>query len=88
MRTVFLRKFLKDIDELPNDNIRERLAVLIESIEGFENLNQIANLKKLAGYRNAYRIRLGDYRIGIFVEEDLVEFARILHRKKIYDVFP
>lgn len=35
-----------------------------------------------------YRIRIGDYRIGIFVEGKTVEFARVVHRKDIYQQFP
>lgn len=88
MKTSFLRKFLKDIDDLPDQPTRERLAVLIEAIEAAADLSQIQNLKKLSGHRNAYRIRMGDYRIGLFIEGDAVEFARVVHRKTIYDVFP
>ncbi|WP_374754821.1 type II toxin-antitoxin system RelE family toxin [Dyadobacter psychrophilus] len=44
--------------------------------------------KKLKGFSNAYRIRIGDYRVGIFVENNIVELARIAHRKDIYKVFP
>ncbi|MGH2412635.1 MAG: type II toxin-antitoxin system RelE family toxin, partial [Microcystaceae cyanobacterium] len=36
----------------------------------------------------AYRIRLGDYRIGLFIEGKTVTFARVLHRKEIYRYFP
>ncbi len=36
----------------------------------------------------AYRIKIGDYRIGIFVESKVVEMARFVHRKDIYKVFP
>jgi mRNA-degrading endonuclease RelE of RelBE toxin-antitoxin system len=42
----------------------------------------------LVGFTTAYRIRIGDYRIGIFFKEDTVIFARILHRKDIYKLFP
>ncbi|MBC7776578.1 MAG: type II toxin-antitoxin system RelE/ParE family toxin [Phycisphaerae bacterium] len=61
---------------------------LIEATEQAENLFDIANVKKLKGYSNAYRVRLGDYRVDVFLQEDLVVFARVVHRKDIYDVFP
>lgn len=49
---------------------------------------QIAFLKKLVGYSDAYRILKGDGRIGVFVVDNTVEFARGAHRKDIYNIFP
>jgi mRNA interferase RelE/StbE len=48
----------------------------------------IINCKKLKGSTNAYRIRLGEYRIGFVFEDDHIDFVRFLHRSKVYDVFP
>ncbi|MFN7201715.1 MAG: type II toxin-antitoxin system RelE family toxin [Aphanizomenon sp.] len=33
-------------------------------------------------------MRVGNYRIGISVNNDLVTLVRILHRKEIYRYFP
>ncbi|WP_218651862.1 type II toxin-antitoxin system RelE/ParE family toxin [Nostoc sp. C052] len=49
---------------------------------------EITNLKKLQGYENAYRIRVGDYRIGLIFDGEIVLFQRVLHRKDIYRYFP
>jgi len=35
-----------------------------------------------------YRIKIGDYRIGMTVEGNLVTLVRFLHRKDIYRYFP
>jgi ribosomal-protein-alanine N-acetyltransferase len=42
----------------------------------------------LRGSSDFYRIRVGDYRIGVAVEGDEVEFVRCLHRRDIYGYFP
>ncbi|MGH8000971.1 MAG: type II toxin-antitoxin system RelE family toxin [Brasilonema sp.] len=52
------------------------------------SFEEITNLKKLKGYDNAYRIRIGDYRIGIIFDDETVMFQRVLHRKDIYRYFP
>ncbi|HAO10876.1 MAG TPA: plasmid stabilization protein, partial [Planktothrix sp. UBA8407] len=44
--------------------------------------------KKLKGDDNAYRLRVGDYRIGFYFDGETVTFARVLHRKDIYRYFP
>ncbi len=56
--------------------------------EQANNLNEIPQLKKLIGHKSAYRIRIGDYRIGIFVEGNKIQFARLANRKDIYKIFP
>ncbi|MBP1468695.1 type II toxin-antitoxin system RelE/ParE family toxin [Candidatus Chloroploca sp. M-50] len=35
-----------------------------------------------------YRIRIGDYRLGLFVEDDTITVVRFLHRRDIYRYFP
>jgi len=42
----------------------------------------------MTGYKNAYRIRLGNYRIGFLMIADELILNRVLHRKDIYDYFP
>lgn len=88
MQVEFLKKFSKDIDHITIKAVKNNLAKLIRLMESEENLNNIPHLKKLAGHKAAYRIRLGDYRVGFFYENHKVTFARIIHRKDIYKVFP
>lgn len=88
MKVEFLNKFSKDIDHIHIKSVKNNLIKLIEQIEAAENLNNISNLKKLAGHKSAYRVRIADYRVGFFYENRTVIFARVVHRKDIYDVFP
>jgi mRNA-degrading endonuclease RelE of RelBE toxin-antitoxin system len=51
------------------------------------DINGIRNLKKLKAQGSHYRIRMGDYRLGLVIEEDTVCFVRFLHRSEIYKFF-
>ncbi len=88
MEIEFLEKFNRDLDRLMNVSTKIAVRSAITSIQDAVSLSEILNIKKLRGFKTAYRIRIGDYRIGIFVEGDVVQFARIVHRKDIYKVFP
>ena len=88
MTVEFLQSFSKDADNILRKSEKLKLLKLITQIENANDLSVIANVKKLAGYRTAYRIRLSDYRIGFFFENNKVIFARVLHRKDIYKLFP
>jgi len=57
-------------------------------VESAKSINEIHQTKKLKGHKSAYRVRITDYRVGVFVEGNKVTFARFVHRKDIYDVFP
>jgi len=48
----------------------------------------VKNIKKLTGFESHYRIRLVDYRIGVKLEDDVLNFVIFEHRKDIYKIFP
>jgi mRNA interferase RelE/StbE len=83
MRVEFLEKFSRDLDKVTQRSIRESVEKIILKVESAKSLTEISHIKKLSGHKSAFRIRLGDYRIGIFVEGNTVQFARIVHRKDI-----
>ena len=88
MKSKFRSKFDKDISKIKNQKILDKLNKAIINVEQAELLTEINNLKKLKGSKTAYRIPVGDYRIGIFIEKGVGEFTRFLHRKDIYKYFP
>ncbi len=88
MQVEFLSKFSKDVSRINLKSVKSNLIKLIQLVESSDNLSNIPNLKKLAGHRSAYRVRIGDFRVGFFYENNKVIFARIVDRKDIYKVFP
>jgi mRNA interferase RelE/StbE len=57
-------------------------------MESVNLLDEIPNTKKLKGHSSAYRTRVGDYRLGFFFENGVIQLARFIHRKDIYKIFP
>ncbi|NJP08357.1 MAG: type II toxin-antitoxin system RelE/ParE family toxin [Leptolyngbyaceae cyanobacterium RU_5_1] len=89
MNTEYLPSFLKDLKALKSTQSFELIQVLVfEEIPSCSSLDEVRNLKRLKDVDNAYRIRVGDYRIGLFIEDETITFARVLHRKEIYRYFP
>ncbi len=88
MNVEFRRSFEKDLGNIKDVALLQRIKAVIEEVEIAENLGDIRNLKKLKVESDYYRIRVGDYRIGITVEDDAVIFVRVLHRKDVYRYFP
>ena len=88
MKAKFKSSFAKDLQKLKGGKIKEQVGKVIEQVEGADDLQSLGNLKKLHGGDNYYRIKMGDYRIGLIVEKDVIVFVRLLHRKDIYRYFP
>lgn len=88
MKITFRKSFERDLRKIGNPSIFERIVLIIEEVEKADSLQEISNLKKLSNTTNFYRIRLGEYRIGIAVNDFEVEFVRCLHRRDIYRYFP
>lgn len=80
------RSFEKDAKKLPVD-VQLRLKDIINLIQRSSNFSEL-NAEKLAGSKDAYRIRLGNYRIGIYKEDNIIILSRVLNRKEIYRYFP
>ena len=88
MKVEFSAKFSKDLDSIKKESTKQAILATIEELEQAENLSDLRGLKKLVGHSSAFRIRIGDYRLGFFLEKDGVLLGRIAHRKDIYSLFP
>ncbi|MCE2937041.1 MAG: type II toxin-antitoxin system RelE family toxin [Cyclobacteriaceae bacterium] len=88
MKVEFLPSLAKYVVELTSSVVKQRTIDLIRQVESASSIRQIPQIKKLKGFTSAYRIRVGDYRVGIFVAQGTVQFARVKNRKEIYRSFP
>ena len=73
----------KELDALP-DEVFARIDRKILALA--DNLRP-AGCKKLRGYKDLWRVRVGDWRV-LYVVEDaskLVTITRIAHRREVYE---
>lgn len=88
MKVEFRESFAKDLKGVKDNSLLKRAKEVIEGVEEADSLADISNLKKLKGGGNYFRLRVGDYRVGVTLENDVVTFVRFLNRKDIYKYFP
>jgi mRNA-degrading endonuclease RelE of RelBE toxin-antitoxin system len=89
MNVNYLPSFIKELKDLRSTPYFKSINTLVfEEIPKFSGLTDIKNIKKLQGYENAYRIKVGDYRIGVIFQDGTITFCRLMHRKEIYRYFP
>ena len=89
MKAEYLPSFLKDLKRLRGSDAFTRIkAFSFEHIATFDDVRAIPGVKPLRGGGDAYRVRIGDYRVGFYLRAGVAVFARALHRRDIYRHFP
>ena len=89
MNVVFDKSFNKSIDKIRDIKVKELITKIIISIENADSVDKIPQIRKMTGWQNYYRIKYGDYRIGIELEiNNTIRLIIVAHRKDIYRNFP
>ena len=73
----------KELEALPD----KVLARALRKIESLSDSPRPAGSKKLRGYKDLWRVRVGDWRV-VFIVDDaarLVSVTRIAHRREVYE---
>jgi len=73
----------KELESLP-DTVLTRL---IRKIESLARDPRPAGCKKLKGYQDVWRARIGDWRVVYIINDRtrVVSVTRVAHRSKVYD---
>jgi len=88
MQVDFTKHFARQLDRTRDEALRDKLRKTVRTVMEAGAVGDISGVKKLKGHPSAYRIRIGDYRIGLFIEDGKALFAAFEHRKDIYNRFP
>ena len=85
----FDKSFSKSLDKLKDSDVKKKIEHVIVDFDKAKIISDVRNIKKMAGFKTYYRIRIGDYRLGIELKTgNIARFILIAHRKDIYQVFP
>lgn len=89
MRTIFRKSFARDLKRYRKEkDLLARIHETILEVEAAESIHTFKNIKKLKAKGSYYRLRVGNYRIGVTIQDETITFIRLLHRSEIYRYFP
>jgi mRNA interferase RelE/StbE len=88
-KVEYTKRFLKELSELPKEIRAQAEDIAFEEVLT-TNPFALGYLERMKGYPDKYKIRLGNYRMGITIDKknNVIICQRIAHRKDIYRVFP
>ena len=89
MIVEFDKSFDKSLEKISDKSLFPRIERAIINLEKAKSLADIPNLKKLVGFKEYYRVRIGDYRLGFEkLSNTTIRLIIIANRKDIYKLFP
>lgn len=88
MKVDFTKRFEKQLDKINDVDLLNEISKVVKECIDKQTLHSIHSVKKLKGYKNYYRIRTGNFRIGITYKDKTIIFCAIYDRKEFYKFFP
>lgn len=75
MNVSFRSSFARDLNRITDKTLLRRVKESIDAVEHAQSINDLPNLKKLKSSKKYYRLRIGDYPIGLALENDALVFV-------------
>lgn len=88
MKVEYHKSFERDLRRVRDQNLLDRVEVVLIRLESSESLDAISDVKVMKGHPDYFRIRIGDYRLGIKRIDNGIRIVRFLCRGDIYRKFP
>ena len=88
-KVEYTKRFLKDLASKPQV-IQSRIESIVFNELESNNPFELRYLSKMKGYKDKYKIRVGDYRVGLTIDKkgQTIICQRVAHRREIYNIFP
>jgi mRNA interferase RelE/StbE len=89
LNLIYTKQFNKDIKRLTDKSLKVKIKALLEELKQVDKLSDISGVKKLQDAKsNYFRIKVGDYRLGLELEANKLYLLVFRYRKDIYKNFP
>ena len=88
MRVEYSKQFLKELAHIPSKTRVSIEKFIFDELPDLNNISESRKIESLKGYKDFFKIRFGNYRVGLLKENEIIVVRRVLHRKEIYRYFP
>ena len=88
MKVRYSKRFLKQLSKIPLSTRNKIETFVFTELPSIEHIENSGKIEKMKGYEGFYKIRFGNYRIGMHVQHDTLVLKIVMHRNDIYNYFP
>ncbi len=65
MKVHYRKKFLKQLSKIPSNSRSKIEEFVFKELPLSSSTSESGKLERLTGYKNFYKVRFGDYRLGV-----------------------
>ncbi len=88
MKVEYSKKFLKQLAAVPCE-IRSKIeSFVFEELVLTSSIYELGKVEKMKGYDGFFKVRFGNYRLGLMIENEVITVKAVMHRREIYKFFP
>ena len=88
MEVSYSKKFLKQLAGVPSET-RVKIEVFVfNELVSVSSVSSLGKVEKMQGYDGFYKVRFGNYRLGLVIENEVITVKTVMHRREIYKFFP
>ena len=88
MRVVTRSSFSRDLRKIRDRKVRDKVEKFLDEACEASSLTHMANVLPMTDHEGYFRVRVGDYRVGPYLDGETLEIVRVLPRRDFYRVFP
>ncbi|MGE0087774.1 MAG: type II toxin-antitoxin system RelE/ParE family toxin [Desulfococcaceae bacterium] len=89
MKIQISKRFVKDTKKIADSRILAKIRRVLEHTQAAESISEITAVEEMSGHPKFYRIKFDyRYRIGIYYDDEIVQFLRVGSREDFYKKFP
>ncbi len=68
MKASVIRSFEKDVRSIRDKKLKLRLSETLAEIASVKELADLSDVLPMRGHAGCYRIRIGEYRLGFYIQ--------------------
>ncbi|MBL1262425.1 type II toxin-antitoxin system RelE family toxin [Candidatus Methylomicrobium oryzae] len=88
MEVRYNKKFLKQLASVPSETRVKIEGFVFDELISASSIFSLGKIEKMQGYHGFYKVRFGNYRVGLAIENEVVIVKTVMHRRDIYKFFP
>ena len=88
MEIRYHNQFHRDLRRIGNPSLAAQLEQVIEELKAASTIRDVRGVSRMTTRGEHYRIRIGEYRLGITMDGQTAILRRFLPRGEIYRRFP
>ena len=88
MEIRYHTRFYRDTRRIRSRDLSSRLERTIAELRAASSIMEVRGVQPMTGQQNYYRIRIGDYRLGLKLEDNTAVLLKFGHRQDFYSRFP